>query len=86
MLVAPAALLLQAVATVQNSSGPYLVVGPPWVSLDQVILDAGGFPVGLMTPPLGRLAAGDDIFVETVRDKGAWFVANGRIIAAICGA
>ncbi|MBM7069622.1 hypothetical protein [Actibacterium sp. 188UL27-1] len=85
MLVGPVAVLLQSVARVDKSSGPYLVIGPPWGGLDQIIVDAGGFPVGLMNPPLGRLAAGNDLFIENVLAGGAWLVGDGALLAAICG-
>lgn len=78
-----------------------LVITPPWVVRDDVIAQAGGRPIGPRAAPLGTLALFDDppsddplsddplsdspLFVQRLKAQGAWFVADGRPLAYLCG-
>ncbi|NNK15814.1 MAG: hypothetical protein HKP51_02795 [Sulfitobacter sp.] len=63
-----------------------LVIAPPWVAREAIVAAAGGQPVGPSSMPLGLLAQSDSPdFADNLRSAGAWFVADGRPVALLCG-
>lgn len=63
-----------------------LVIAPPWVDMDPVILASGGALVGPVQAPFARLAQSDDPdFAQTLLSKGVWAVGDGSFIAQLCG-
>ncbi len=74
-------------AVARPPMGPLaLVIAPPWIALDRVILASGGAPVGPVQGPFARLAQSDDPdFAQTLLSKGAWAVGDGSFIAQFCG-
>lgn len=80
VLAGPAALFA---APPASSGRPVLVIAP---NPEAVVSGAGGRPVALGRAPLGTLAASAaPDFVSRLRKNGAWFVLDGRALAAICG-
>ena len=66
--------------------GIALVIAPPWVATEAIVDAAGGRAVGPVSVPLGMLAQSDTPdFADKLRKAGAWFVADGRPVALLCG-
>ena len=89
LLVFPALALAAVPALVLSApigrTGPHLVVVPPWLRAADVVLSAGGAPVGPAEAPLAVLAtAGGPDFVARVRAAGA-LVLDGRALSPFCG-
>jgi hypothetical protein len=80
VLVAPFAALPAA------GGGPVLVLLPPWTDADAIVTSAGGRLIGPVRAPFAVLAEGGASFPEQVRQGGAWAVADGAVVARICGA
>lgn len=63
-----------------------LVIVPPWVDADRAIVAAGGEPIGPVRALFGQFAVGrSPDFLTEVRTNGAWAVADGRVLAQLCG-
>ena len=63
-----------------------LVIAPPWVDVDRVILASGGALVGPVQGPFARLVQSDDPdFAQSLLSKGVWAVGDGSLIAQLCG-
>ncbi len=65
---------------------PVLVIAAPWVDIAGVVHAMGGVLLGPQLAPMAALMAteGDDVTARA-RAAGAWFVMDGRFVAAICG-
>lgn len=64
-----------------------LVVVPPWQDAETIVRQSGGRQIGLSRSRHVTLALSeDDEFADGLKRNGAWFVADGRALALICGA
>lgn len=63
-----------------------VVVAPPWQDSEQVIASAGGRLIGPIQAPLASMSVlVSEQYLQELYQDGAWFVFNGKTIAAICG-
>lgn len=60
-----------------------LVLVPPWSGAEQVVLAAGGQVTGPVSAPLSVFATGTT--PERLLAAGAFWVADGRLAARLCG-
>jgi hypothetical protein len=74
-------------AVARPPTGPLaLVLGPPWMDLDRIILDSGGALVGPSQARFARLAQSEaPDFAQSLMSNGAWAVGDGSLIAQLCG-
>lgn len=80
--LAPAALTLRAPA----AGAPALVIAAPWADAEAVAQAAGGSVIALTRAPMATLAVfPDDSSVAAAHAAGAWLVADGAAVAALCG-
>ncbi|KIT14914.1 hypothetical protein [Jannaschia aquimarina] len=77
---------LLSLAAMPPRGGPVLVIVAPWDNPDTVVSLAGGRPVLPVPALMATLATGDDGFGRRAVQQGAWIVADGGWLAAICGA
>ena len=80
-------LALPFVAHLPEAGSPVLVVAPPWsAGAESMVLQAGGHPLGPGSAPFAVLAGFPDVIpVEALRQLGAWAIADGRVLATLCG-
>lgn len=60
-----------------------LVLVPPWIGANEVVLAAGGQITGPLSAPLSVLAIGTT--PDRLLAAGAFWVADGRLAARLCG-
>ena len=60
-----------------------LVLVPPWTGAEQVVRAAGGQVFGPMSAPLSVFVTGTT--PERLLAEGAFWVADGRLAARLCG-
>lgn len=66
--------------------GPVLVIAPGAAQRDAIVHHAGGHVIGPLRGVLGTLAISESSdFPQQLRANGAWFVGDGRKVAALCG-
>jgi len=66
---------------------PVLVVTVPWgTGAEDLIVLAGGVPMGPVSAPIASMAMSDTAgFVTRLKQAGAWLVLDGQRLAEICG-
>ena len=63
-----------------------LVIAAPFADMTSLVDLSGGRIVGPNTGVIGALAISDSpAFFETLKENGAWGVADGNLIAQLCG-
>ncbi|WP_299963202.1 hypothetical protein [uncultured Roseobacter sp.] len=63
-----------------------LIISPDPVELQQAVIASGGQMIGPEVARFGFFAiASDAAFAASMLGHGAWFVVDGRQIAALCG-
>lgn len=68
-----------------ETTGPVLVVLPPWIDAHGVVEEAGGQIIGFDRAAFAVLAIGaHPDFHRALRAAGAWAVRDGSIIASLC--
>lgn len=78
--------ILALASTPLKADGPRLVIVPPWVNADVLVVQAGGQVIGPIQAPLGALAYSEKPnFDADLRKHGAIAVLDGAAIARICG-
>ena len=60
-----------------------LVLVPPWIGAEELVLAAGGQITGPISAPLSVFATGTT--PDRLRAAGAFLVADGRLAARLCG-
>lgn len=64
-----------------------LILLSPRTAREAMLADAGGRAIGPGAVPFAMLAHSDDpAFADRLRAAGAWWVADGRRAALLCGA
>ena len=77
---------LLALLAAPPGDGPILVIAPGEAHREGMVRQAGGQVLGPVQGLLGTLAISQDPdFPKHLRDSGAWFVVDGRSVAALCG-
>jgi hypothetical protein len=69
-----------------DAGRPVLVIAPPWVDREGMLARAGGTPLPGGTASFALLAVfSRPGFREVLMGTGAWYVADGSVLARICG-
>ena len=83
LVAAPRAVVLSSTPV---PGAPVLVVFAPGSDGAARIAAAGGRDIGPERAPMGYLAVSENVdFQQRLEDEGAWVVADGAMLARICG-